>query len=84
MFFLGGMNDILGFSNFLYLPQISQYNFFIVLAIENTLVLFYYFIKLLPFNIKQINSTRKYLHIIESYAYILQIFVMIFLFPMNF
>ena len=34
--------DILGFSNFLYLPQITQYNFFIVLVIENILVLFYH------------------------------------------
>ena len=34
--------DILGFSNFLYLPQIKQYNFFIFFIIENTLVLFYH------------------------------------------
>ena len=34
--------DILGFSNFLYLPQITQYNFFTVLVIENILVLFYH------------------------------------------
>ena len=33
--------DFLGFSNFLYLPQITQYNFFIFLVIENILVLFY-------------------------------------------
>ena len=33
--------DILSFSNFLYLPQITQYNFFIFLVIENILVLFY-------------------------------------------
>ena len=40
--------------------------------------------KLLPFNIKSINFLQKYPHIIESYVSILQIFVMIFLFPMNF
>ena len=34
--------DLLGFSNFLYLPQITQYNFFIFLDIENILVLFYH------------------------------------------
>ena len=33
--------DILGFSNFLYLPKIRQYNFFIFLAVEKILVLFY-------------------------------------------
>ena len=34
--------DISGFSNFLYLPQIKQYNFFILLIMENILVLFYH------------------------------------------
>ena len=34
--------DISGFSNALYLPQITQYNFFIFLIIETTLVLFYH------------------------------------------
>ena len=34
--------DILGFSNFLYLPQILQYYFFIFLVIENILVLYYH------------------------------------------
>ena len=34
------MYDILGFSNFLYLPQITKYNFFIFLIIKNILVLF--------------------------------------------
>ena len=34
--------DILGFSNFLYLQQKTQYNFFIFLVIENILVLFYH------------------------------------------
>ena len=33
--------DILGFLNLLYLPQITQNNFFIVLVIGNILVLFY-------------------------------------------
>ena len=37
------MYDILGFLNFQYLPQITQYNFFIFLVIENVLVLFYHF-----------------------------------------
>ena len=32
--------DILDFSNFIYLPQIMQYNFFIYLIIENILALF--------------------------------------------
>ena len=36
------------------------------------------------FNTKSINPIHKYPHIIESYACILQIFVLIFLFPMNF
>ena len=82
MFFLK-MYDILGFSNFLYLPQIAQHNFFI-LFIQNIFVLFYHPIhicyeksnfynlnKLLPFNIKSINPIQKYGHIIESYACIL-------------
>ena len=34
--------DILGFSNFLYPPQITQYSFFIFLVTENILVLFYH------------------------------------------
>ena len=36
------MNDILGFLSFLYLPQIAQDTFFmlIIFAIENILVLF--------------------------------------------
>ena len=37
------MYDILGFSNFLYLPQITQYSFLIFLVIGNVLVLFYHF-----------------------------------------
>ena len=35
------MYDILGFLNFLYLLEITQYNFLIFLVIENILVLFY-------------------------------------------
>ena len=34
--------DILEFSNFLYLPQITQYIFFTFLVIKNILVLFYH------------------------------------------
>ena len=34
--------DNLGFPNFLYLPQITQYNVFKYLVIENILVLFYH------------------------------------------
>ena len=37
--------DILGFSNFLYLPQIAQYNFTLFLIIENILALFYHFFR---------------------------------------
>ena len=44
---------------------------------------FVYFNKFLPFNRKSINPIQKYPHIIESDAYIPQIFV-IFLFPINF
>ena len=35
--------NILGFSNFLYLSEITWYNFFIVLVTENVLVIFYHF-----------------------------------------
>ena len=48
--------------------------------VENKLV---YSKKLLPFNIKSINSVQKYLHITESYACILKIFSGIFLSPIN-
>ena len=34
--------DILGFTNFLYLLQITQYNLFIFLVIENILLIFYH------------------------------------------
>ena len=70
------MYDILDFSNFLYLTQITQYNFFLLLVTENILVLFHHsfqyspaenkFIessKLLSFKIKSINSIQKYPHI---------------------
>ena len=36
-------HDVLDFSNFLYSPQITQYNFFIFLVTEINLVLFYHF-----------------------------------------
>ena len=36
------MYYILAISNFLYLPEITQYNFFIFLVTENILVLFYH------------------------------------------
>ena len=45
---------------------------------------FVYSNKRLPFNMKPINPIQKYPHIIESYACTLQIFVVIFFFPMNF
>ena len=35
--------DVLDFSNFLYSPQITQYNFLIFLVTEINLVLFYHF-----------------------------------------
>ena len=44
---------------------------------------FVYPVKLLPLNIKSINAIQKYPHIIESYACILRIFVLIFLFLIN-
>ena len=45
---------------------------------------FVYSNKRLPFNMKPINPIQNYPHIIESYACTLQIFVVIFSFPMNF
>ena len=48
---------------------------------ENTFV---YLNKPLPFNIKSINQIQKYPHIIELLASILKIYVIIFLFPINF
>ena len=36
-------HDVLDFSDFLYLPQITQYNCFIFFIIENILILFYHF-----------------------------------------
>ena len=41
-----------------------------------------YFNKLLPFNIKSIVSVQK-IHIIELYACVLKIFVVIFQLPLN-
>ena len=89
------MYDILDSSNSLYLTQITQHNFFILLVIENILVLFHHsfqyslgenkFIessKLLSFKIKSINSIQKYPHI-ELCACILQIIVMKCLFPID-
>ena len=40
-------------------------------------------VKVFPASIKSINLIQKYTHIIESYACILQIFVFMFLFPIN-
>ena len=40
--------------------------------------------KLLPFNMKSINTIQKYPNIIESYVCILKIFVIIYLLPINF
>ena len=68
------MYDILGFSNFLYFPQITQYAFFIYLVVENILVLFYHSFhnqekinlytlnKLLRFNMKSINPINVSAH----------------------
>ena len=44
---------------------------------------FVYSVKLLPSNIKLINLIQKYPHIIESYACILKIFVLMFLLSIN-
>ena len=40
--------------------------------------------KFLPLNVKVINPIQTYLHIIESFACIQEIFVLIFLFNINF
>ena len=40
-------------------------------------------VKVFPTSIKSINLIQKYLHIIESYACILKIFVFMFLLPIN-
>ena len=42
------------------------------------------FVKVFLTSIKSINPKQKYPHINESYAFILQIFVFIFLSPINF
>ena len=41
-------------------------------------------VKVFLANIKSINPIQKYLHIIESYAYILKTFVFMFLLPIDF
>ena len=41
---------------------------------------FVYSVKVFPLSIKSINPIQKYPHIIESYACILKIFVLMFLF----
>ena len=40
-------------------------------------------VKVFPASMKSINPIQKYLHIIESYACILKIFVFMFLLPIN-
>ena len=40
-------------------------------------------VKFFPASIKLINPIQKYPHIMESYAYILKIFVFMFLLPKN-
>ena len=74
--------------------QTLQYILIYLDSIENILVLFVIFLyslgenkfvysnKLLP--LKSINPIQKCPHIIESYAFILQMFAVIFLFPKNF
>ena len=44
---------------------------------------FLYSVNVFLLNIKSINLIQKYAHIIESYACILKIFVLIFLFLIN-
>ena len=78
------MYDTLGFSNFLYLPQIMQYSFLNLtfLVIENIFVLFYCsshvrlekmdLYDLTNFHLlKSINPIQKYPHITKSYGCIL-------------
>ena len=92
--------DIFWFLYFLYLwPTIQQIFYYLNpfrIFLEYFNIIFSFFLyslqgnkfvysnKLLIFNMKSINSIQKYLHIIELYACILQIFVIIFLFRMNF
>ena len=42
-----------------------------------------YSVKVFPLNIKSINPMQKYLHITESYACILKMLVLMFLFLIN-
>ena len=44
---------------------------------------FVYSVKVFPLNIKSINPMQKYLHITESYACILKMLVLMFLFLIN-
>ena len=75
--FFSKTHDILEFLNFLYSPQITQYNFLVVLVIEKISGFFYKSCKfaqsnkLLPFNIKAINQIQNYPYIIKLYACIL-------------
>ena len=78
------MHDILDFSNIVYLPEVAQYNFFILtfLMNENIIILSFFSYLLgdnkflqssnfLLFSIKSINPIQKHPHIIESYTHIL-------------
>ena len=75
--FFSKIYDIFGFSDFLYLPQITQYNFFHL----NPFSYWKYFSSILSFCsysigenefvINPINPIQKYSHIIESYTCIL-------------
>ena len=58
----------------------SMSSFFIKLFGEKR---FIYSVKVFPLSIKSINPMQKYPHIIESYACILKIFVLIFLLLIN-
>ena len=88
------MYNILGFLNFLYSPHITQNNFLVIEKYFNIILWFFsYFLgeskfvysnKVLSLNIKSTNPIQTYQHIIESYPFILQAFVRIFLFPVKF
>ena len=57
------MHHLLGFFNLLYLPQIMQYNFFILtfLVTENILVLFYHSFHIRQEKINLYNQANSYL-----------------------
>ena len=86
--FLKGRTYILGSSNFLCLPQIIQYNFFIFLVIENVLMLFYHFshshkeevnfYNLANFYLKSLNYLTFYLKSINLSLYSINIWYDIF------